>query len=172
MKRVVIIALAFALTGCGILRNRHPNPCARPSLLDGKQKIVCALALDGVLPVQQGDKIRLILSNDKFFQLNSSEFRHDHYGALTQVIELAASYPDRQIQVISYGDNVGAPRAIKSLSQLRADNIAAFMWAQGIKPERIVAVGRGRKAPIATNRSPRGSAHNRRTEIIVNPPFA
>ena len=53
------------------------------------------------------------------------------------------------------------------LSQRRAEAVRSYLVSQGVKPERIKAVGKGETVPVADNKSPEGRANNRRVEIVV-----
>jgi outer membrane protein OmpA-like peptidoglycan-associated protein len=39
--------------------------------------------------------------------------------------------------------------------------------SQGVKPEKIRALGRGEANPVASNDTPEGRANNRRVEIVI-----
>jgi hypothetical protein len=43
----------------------------------------------------------------------------------------------------------------------------SYLISQGVKAEKLRAVGRGEANPVASNDSPEGRANNRRVEIIV-----
>jgi outer membrane protein OmpA-like peptidoglycan-associated protein len=53
------------------------------------------------------------------------------------------------------------------LSQRRAEAVRSYLTSQGVKPERIKAVGKGETVPVADNKTPEGRANNRRVEIVV-----
>lgn len=72
-----------------------------------------------------------------------------------------------QVRIEGYTDNVGKPEANLKLSGERALAIKHWLVAQGIAPERVLAVGFGQEKPIADNESPAGRAQNRRTEFKI-----
>ena len=74
---------------------------------------------------------------------------------------------DKRIVVEGHTDSVGSDDANLKLSQGRADAVREYMISQGVKAERITAVGKGESTPIADNKSPEGRANNRRVEIVV-----
>ena len=53
------------------------------------------------------------------------------------------------------------------LSQDRANAVRDYLLSQGVKAEKIRAVGRGEANPVASNDTPEGRANNRRVEIVV-----
>jgi outer membrane protein OmpA-like peptidoglycan-associated protein len=74
---------------------------------------------------------------------------------------------DKRIVVEGHTDSVGSDDANLKLSQGRADAVREYMISQGVKAERITAVGKGESTPIADNKTPEGRANNRRVEIVV-----
>jgi len=77
------------------------------------------------------------------------------------------------VDIIGYTDNrPGMEKGYKSnheLSGLMAIAIVKyFVKKDGIKPERLIALGRGDLSPVAPNSTPQSRAQNRRVEIILN----
>ena len=76
---------------------------------------------------------------------------------------------DQPVVVEGYTDSRGADDTNLKLSQARADAVKDFLVSQGVKAEKLRAVGRGEDKPVASNDTPEGRANNRRVEIIVQP---
>jgi outer membrane protein OmpA-like peptidoglycan-associated protein len=74
---------------------------------------------------------------------------------------------DKSAQVEGYTDSRGADDANQKLSQARADAVREHLVGQGVKPDKIRAVGKGEMNPVASNESPEGRANNRRVEIVI-----
>lgn len=74
---------------------------------------------------------------------------------------------DKLVSVEGFTDSRGADDANLKLSQQRADAVKDYLVSQGVKPEKVRAVGRGEASPVASNDSPEGRANNRRVEIVV-----
>ena len=53
------------------------------------------------------------------------------------------------------------------ISSARASSVARFFVSQGVRPERISAVGYGENFPVATNATPDGRAANRRVVVVI-----
>lgn len=80
---------------------------------------------------------------------------------------LAAS-PDRPFMIVGHTDNAGAVDYNMRLSQQRAGAVVAALAADyAVDGARLILVGVGMSAPIATNASPDGRSQNRRVEIVV-----
>jgi outer membrane protein OmpA-like peptidoglycan-associated protein len=74
---------------------------------------------------------------------------------------------DTLVSVEGFTDSRGADDANLKLSQQRADSVKDYLVSQGVKAEKLRAVGRGEASPVASNDSPEGRANNRRVEIVV-----
>ena len=71
------------------------------------------------------------------------------------------------IEVVGHTDDVGDNAYNLNLSKMRANAVKSFLVELGVNPHKIVAVGVGKKYPIADNNTPEGRAENRRVEILV-----
>ena len=69
------------------------------------------------------------------------------------------------VRVDAYTDDVGGEHYNDRLSERRADAVANYLVVRGIPRHRISASGHGKTAPVASNRSARGRAQNRRADV-------
>ena len=74
---------------------------------------------------------------------------------------------DKLVSVEGYTDSRGADDMNLKLSQDRANAVRDYLLSQGVKQEKIRAIGRGEANPVASNDTPEGRANNRRVEIVV-----
>lgn len=92
---------------------------------------------------------------------------------LSGVAAVLASMPDRHFQVGGHTDSQPirlSPYASNwELSTARAIAVTSFLVAQGVDPRAISAAGYAEFDPVDTNATKTGMAHNRRTEISVEP---
>ena len=56
---------------------------------------------------------------------------------------------------------------VRDLAHVRADAVRNYLVSLGVKPDAIVAQGRGEARPVASNDTPEGRANNRRVEIVI-----
>jgi len=75
---------------------------------------------------------------------------------------------DQQVTIEGHTDSNGNDDSNLRLSQARADSVRAYLIQQGVKAERIQAIGKGETQPIASNDTAEGRANNRRVEIILH----
>jgi len=71
-----------------------------------------------------------------------------------------------KFEVNGHTDNVGKPASNKKLSEARAKAVVDALVARGINPANLTAQGFGDTKPVASNKTAKGRAENRRTEVI------
>jgi OOP family OmpA-OmpF porin len=70
-----------------------------------------------------------------------------------------------KVDIEGHTDWVGADAYNLRLSQRRAQAVVNWLVAHGISRDRMRAVGKGEREPIATNTTAAGRQLNRRTEV-------
>jgi outer membrane protein OmpA-like peptidoglycan-associated protein len=104
-------------------------------------------------------------------------FRHDESillpEARTRLDRVADALnlmsPDRKIVIEGHTDALGTDEYNRRLSEARANAVRSYLLQRGVAPDRVIAVGRGKHDPIATNQTAEGRANNRRAEIVIGP---
>jgi outer membrane protein OmpA-like peptidoglycan-associated protein len=84
------------------------------------------------------------------------------------VAAVLAQQPALKVEVQGHTDSVGNDAYNQSLSQSRAQSVAAWLAAHGIAAARLSSKGYGKNQPIDDNSTDEGRARNRRVEI-ANP---
>lgn len=74
---------------------------------------------------------------------------------------------DKLVSIEGFTDSRGADDTNLKLSQDRANAVKDYLVSQGVKPEKLRALGRGEASPVASNDTPEGRANNRRVEIVI-----
>jgi outer membrane protein OmpA-like peptidoglycan-associated protein len=74
---------------------------------------------------------------------------------------------DKLVSIEGFTDSRGADDTNLKLSQDRANAVRDYLASQGVKPQKLRAVGRGEGNPVASNDTPEGRANNRRVEIVI-----
>lgn len=75
---------------------------------------------------------------------------------------------DGRVVVVGHADGVGSDAYNCRLGLKRAQAVAAWFVAHGIARERIALGSRGKREPVADNRSQAGRARNRRAAVWVH----
>ncbi|HLX81907.1 MAG TPA: OmpA family protein [Burkholderiales bacterium] len=84
--------------------------------------------------------------------------------------DLAAKVMSINLEVviaIGHTDSIGSDAYNQKLSVRRAESVKAYLVSKGVEPNRIYTEGKGKKQPVASNKTKDGRAKNRRVEIEV-----
>lgn len=87
--------------------------------------------------------------------------------AVNAVFAEIAKRPVPDVLVVGHTDAVGTNQVNDPLSQQRAEVIRAGLIRNGIAPENITAIGRGKREPLVPTADGVAEPRNRRVEIIV-----
>lgn len=101
------------------------------------------------------------------FETDSARLRPESSPVLNEVVALVKRCPGARIEVLGHTDSLGDAALNVTLSQQRALAVADYLIGRGVDARRIAARGLGETRPIATNRTRRGRAMNRRIEFAV-----
>ena len=74
---------------------------------------------------------------------------------------------DKLASIEGYTDSRGADDMNLKLSQDRASVVMNYLISQGVRADKLRAIGRGEASPVASNETPEGRANNRRVEIVI-----
>jgi OOP family OmpA-OmpF porin len=78
----------------------------------------------------------------------------DSRKLLDEAATILQKYPDVQIVIEGYTDNVGNPDFNRLLSEYRANAVRDYLIERGIESPRLVALGRGLKIPLLRTTRP------------------
>jgi chemotaxis protein MotB len=128
----------------------------------------------GALAITLRDgRMVLRLSNDVLFDSGHAELKPEGKRALTEIAAVLATIPARQFQVSGHTDNepirLSPYKSNWDLSTARALEVTSFLVSRGVSPHVLSAAGYGEFDPIDANDTRGGKAHNRRTEITLQP---
>ncbi len=111
---------------------------------------------------------KIVPINDIHFATNSAMFMQGSIFILDNFVQYLKENPSIKIEIHGHTDNIGNAHANKKLSEKRAKTVRDFLVFQGINQDRIVAYkGFGESKPIASNKTEKGRAKNRRTEFLI-----
>ncbi len=99
------------------------------------------------------------------FENGKSILKPASSGILDQVVTLMKANPSYKLSVEGHTDNVGSSAKNLELSQQRAEAVKMYLVNKGIDADRIVAAGFGDSKPISDNKTAKGKALNRRSEL-------
>ena len=97
------------------------------------------------------------------FPTNSAVVPQTYYAEIERVADFMKEYKNTSVTIQGHTDDRGNAGYNKSLSQKRADSVAAILVSNyGIEASRVEAQGFGEEQPIADNNTAAGRKENRR----------
>ncbi|MGE3979701.1 MAG: OmpA family protein [Nitrospira sp.] len=112
------------------------------------------------------------LASSYLFGSGEAQLKPAGADALQRVGVVLKDFPEKQVHVAGYTDNVPIKGALqkkypsnKELSDARANGAARALQDGGVA--NLTAAGHGESDPIASNKTAEGRAKNRRVEVIV-----
>jgi outer membrane protein OmpA-like peptidoglycan-associated protein len=126
----------------------------------------------GVTVTRNGDNITLNMPGSITFATNSADLNSQFYSALDGVDLVLKEYDKTMIEIAGHTDSTGSAALNQSLSERRAQSVAAYLSSRGLPSKRIITIGAGPSRPIASNDTPEGRQPNRRVELTSVPNVA
>jgi chemotaxis protein MotB len=147
------------------------------SLREIREKIISGLsdlADSGISTEFKGGLLYVTLPENMLFPVGSATLSKQSKKALSPLASVLNNYPRVQIYVVGHTDTAKIHTAKFadnwSLSTERANSVVREMRDKyGVDPARLLAGGRSKYNPVATNDTKEGRAQNRRIQIILNP---
>ena len=102
-----------------------------------------------------------------YFVEGKDEFTDESKKTIDGVFADIAQRPVPDVVVIGHTDKVGSDAFNDTLSRQRAEVVRNALVARGIAPDKVVAVGRGKREPIVPTADGVAEPRNRRVEILV-----
>jgi outer membrane protein OmpA-like peptidoglycan-associated protein len=101
------------------------------------------------------------------FDSGKSTFKKQTYPTLQSITAILKEYPYSRFLVEGHTDSDGSNEMNQTLSENRAAAVKNYLIENGIAADRLKSTGFGETKPIATNKTAKGKAMNRRTEISL-----
>jgi OOP family OmpA-OmpF porin len=104
---------------------------------------------------------------DAFFDFDKHVLKPEGKAKLD---DLTGKIKDINLEVIiavGHTDSIGSDAYNQKLSVARAEAVKAYLVSKGIEKNRVYTEGKGKKQPVADNKTAEGRAKNRRVEIEV-----
>jgi outer membrane protein OmpA-like peptidoglycan-associated protein len=131
----------------------------------------CPHTLKGDPVDKNGCPNTIIIETEKLYRninfgYNKCNLKTSAYPTLDQIIASLKVQPEIDIEVQGHTDSSGNSLYNKKLSLKRAKAVKAYLVGKGIDPARIYTNGYGSERPVASNKSEKGRALNRRVETL------
>jgi outer membrane protein OmpA-like peptidoglycan-associated protein len=105
------------------------------------------------------------IAKDFKFQTGKVALNKKALAKLDAVIAVLNQYPNISIDIIGNTDNTGSKKVNQPLSEKRAKVVYTYLVKKGISIDRLTKNGVADTNPIDTNKTAKGRANNRRTDM-------
>ena len=110
---------------------------------------------------------KVTFAADAFFDFNKAVLKPEAKAKLDDLTGKLKGITLEVIIAVGHTDAIGGDPYNQKLSVRRAEAVKAYLVTKGIEPNRIYTEGKGKKQPVADNKTAEGRAKNRRVEIEV-----
>jgi OmpA-OmpF porin, OOP family len=121
-------------------------------------------------PVPMPDEVRKSFEGALegiYFKTGSAEIQSRSFPVLDRTVETLLKYEGVTVGIEGHTDSRGKDDANRELSQSRAEAVRDYLVSKGVAAGRLEVQGFGEEKPIASNKSKRGRAKNRRIEFRI-----
>jgi len=104
------------------------------------------------------------------FPASQSVLRGSNFPLLAKVAKVVKGFDGSSVEVAGHTDSDGGKEANQKLSTERAQAISDYLVSnEAIAEDKIKVTGHGYERPLASNKTAKGKAQNRRVDIIISP---
>lgn len=104
------------------------------------------------------------------FPANQAVIQASNFAVLAKVGKVIKGFNNPSVTVVGHTDSIGGKDANTKLSKQRAQAVSDYLVStDAVVKERINVAGYGFERPLASNKTAKGRAQNRRVDIIITP---
>jgi OOP family OmpA-OmpF porin len=110
---------------------------------------------------------KVTFAADAFFDFNKATLKPEGKAKLDDLVSKMGGIALEVIIAVGHTDSVGSDAYNQKLSVKRSESVKAYLVSKGVEKNRVYTEGKGKKQPVADNKTAEGRAKNRRVEIEV-----
>jgi outer membrane protein OmpA-like peptidoglycan-associated protein len=159
------IIFAAGLSGCA----RSPKVYSMVYTNSAKDHYALLRELNrqGIGVIEIGQTLQLVLPTNTFFKKATTSVKQWRKYTLYLVGKMVRSYPDAPVTVSGNTDNVFTRQDRQQQSLFTATAVASYLWNHGESMDRVKIAARGDQDTVSSNKTPNGTAANRRVEVYI-----
>lgn len=120
------------------------------------------------LEARPTDRGLVLTLGDVLFEFGKSSMRTGGLKSMDELASFLQEYPDRNIMIEGFTDNIGSEAYNLELSKNRANSVKTELMNRRIAANRISTIGYAFQFPVADNSTEAGRQQNRRVEIVIS----
>jgi outer membrane protein OmpA-like peptidoglycan-associated protein len=134
--------------------------------VDGKTASAIATVVIAARPVELPETVgATLVMRAVQFRINRAVLTPAARTELDKVAITMQGMPNARWEIGGYTSSVGSRAVNMRLSRQRAEAVRTYLISKGVPAANVTAVGYGPANPVASNRTARGRADNRRVEV-------
>jgi OOP family OmpA-OmpF porin len=118
-------------------------------------------------PIVAPTSEKVTYAADAFFDFDKSVLKPEAKSKLDDLISKTGGINLEVIIAVGHTDSIGTDAYNQKLSVRRAEAVKAYLVSKGLEKNRVYTEGKGKKQPVADNKTAEGRAKNRRVEMEV-----
>ncbi|MBV8380072.1 MAG: OmpA family protein [Paucibacter sp.] len=111
--------------------------------------------------------VKVTFAADAFFDFDKAVLKPEGKAKLDDLVAKTKDIALEVIIAVGHTDSVGSDAYNQKLSVRRAEAVKSYLVGLGIEKNRVYTEGKGKRQPVADNKTAEGRAKNRRVEIEV-----
>lgn len=129
--------------------------------LEHHHESLSQLSHQGVIVIETGDTLQLILPGATFFVPQTNELVPEKQHTLELLSQVVASYHSGHASVTDYSTNIGTDRDQKRQTKDRAHIVASYLWNDGLHIDDIKTKALGNQHKVASNTAANAALNSR-----------
>ena len=171
MSKNVWILLVAAVFAAGCATQEAPKPAPQPQQVPPppppKPAPAPAPAPKKEAPKPKPVAEKVTFAADVTFDFDKANLKPEGRAKLDDLANKVKSINLEVVIAIGHADEIGGHEYNDKLSVRRAEAVKAYLVSKGVETNRVYTEGKGKRQPIASNKTKEGRAKNRRVEIEV-----
>lgn len=167
---ILLLAAVFA-AGCATQEAPKPAPAPAPQTPPPPPPPKPAPAPEpkkaAPKPAPKPVAEKVTFAADVTFDFDKATLKPEGRAKLDDLANKVKSINLEVVIAIGHADEIGSHAYNDKLSVRRAESVKAYLVSKGVEPNRVYTEGKGKRQPIASNKTKEGRAKNRRVEIEV-----
>lgn len=158
---------AMAIAGCDddLLPKPAPAPAPAPAVAPPPPPPPAPKPPPPPPPAPTSEKVTF--AAEALFDFDKSVVKPEGRARLDDLVGKIKGITLEVVIAVGHTDAIGTDAYNQRLSVRRAEAVKAYLVSKGIPANRIYTEGKGKKQPVADNRTAAGRAKNRRVEVEV-----